>query len=185
VISAVVPVVSLGMPGTKGTIPANNAQNSLALAVIIATYLNAIIVILDMYLLRIVHANSEIAQPFIPIARLAVKMDAQPAMMDMPSIPEPRLAQDVLNSIIQIVISAPQLAVLAARLVSRFNQLLIVLVDKPAAQIIVTLAVKKTVKLAVLAISTKITPANREDVPSQTALNVEAKAVIHALKDIF
>jgi hypothetical protein len=37
VISVVAPVAILDMPGTKETIPANNAQSSLALVVIIAT----------------------------------------------------------------------------------------------------------------------------------------------------
>ncbi len=81
------------------------------------------------------------------------------------------------------MISVPQLAVLAARLVSQFNPSQIAQVDKPAAQIIVISAIKKTVKPAVLAFSTKLIPANREDVPFQIALNVEVMAVIHALKD--
>jgi len=184
VISVVASAALLAMPGTKETIPANNAQSSLGLAVIIAISLNAIIVILDMSLLQIALVRSEIAQHSIQIARLVVKLDVQPVMMDMPWISEQIPAKSVLNSTTQIVISAHRQAVLAAMLVSHLKLSQIVLAVKPVVQMIVMSAIKKTVKLAVLTFSMKRTPANWENVPFKIVLNAVVKAAFHAIKGL-
>jgi hypothetical protein len=81
------------------------------------------------------------------------------------------------------VISVHQLVVLVARLVFQLKPSQILLADnKLVVQMIVMFAIKKTVKLAVLTFTIKITPANWEIAPFQIVLNAVAKAVFRAIK---
>jgi hypothetical protein len=81
------------------------------------------------------------------------------------------------------VISVHHLVVLVARLVFQLKPSQILLADnKLVVQMIVMFATKKTVKLAVLTFTIKITPANWEIVPFQIVLNAVAKAVFRAIK---